>query len=123
MRGSPLTPAASCHAGDEHRSSGMPSRPWIAVYIMTNRRHGTLYIGVTADLESRVGQHKTGEITGFTSTHGLNRLAWFEQHDTIVGAIRREKSLKKYKREWKINLIERDNPQRLDLAVNWGKAL
>ncbi len=90
---------------------------------MTNRRHGTLYTGVTADLESRVGQHKSDEIPGFSATHGLNRLAWFEQHDTIVGAIQREKSLKKYKREWKINLIERDNPQWLDLAADWGKAL
>ncbi len=123
MRGSALTPAASCHVGERDRLFGMTRRPWIAVYIMTNRRHGTLYIGVTADLESRVGQHKSGEIPGFTETYGLNRLAWFEQHNTIVGAIRREKSLKKYRREWKLNLVERDNPQWLDLAADWGKAL
>ena len=93
----------------------MPRRPFIAVYQMTNRRHGTLYIGVTSDLVTRVVQHRDGEIPGFTATHGLKRLVWFEQHETIIGAIGRETSLKKYKREWKINLIERDNPQWQDL--------
>jgi putative endonuclease len=93
----------------------MPRRPFIAVYLMTNRRHGTLYIGVTSDLVTRVVQHRDGEIPGFTATHGLKRLVWFEQHETIIGAIGRETSLKKYKREWKINLIERDNPQWQDL--------
>ena len=93
----------------------MPRRPFIAVYMMTNRRHGTLYIGVTADLVTRVVQHVDGEIPGFTATYDLKRLVWFEPHETIVGAIAREKSLKKYKREWKINLIERDNPQWDDL--------
>jgi putative endonuclease len=87
----------------------MERRPFIAVYIMTNKRHGTLYIGVTADLITRVVQHRDGEVPGFTETHGLKRLAWYEPHDTIVGAIHREKSLKKYKRDWKINLIERHN--------------
>lgn len=101
----------------------MPRRPFIAVYIMTNRRHGTLYIGVTANLKSRIGQHQSGELPGFTKTHGLDRLAWFEEHNTIIGPIQREKSLKKYKREWKINLIERDNPQWLDLSSGWGKEL
>jgi putative endonuclease len=93
----------------------MPRRPFIAVYMMTNRRHGTLYIGVTADLVTRVVQHMDGTIPGFTATYGLKRLVWFEPHDTIVGAIAREKSLKKYRREWKINLIERDNRQWEDL--------
>jgi putative endonuclease len=82
---------------------------------MTNARHGTLYVGVTSDLIARVVQHMDGEIPGFTASHGLKRLVWFEPHDTIVGAIRREKALKKYKREWKINLIERDNRQWEDL--------
>jgi putative endonuclease len=90
----------------------MAHRPFIAVYIMTNRRHGTLYLGVTADLVTRVVQHMDGEIPGFTATHGLRRLVWFEAHDTIIG---REKSLEKYRREWKINLIERDNPRWQDL--------
>ncbi len=93
----------------------MPSRPLIAVYMMTNPQHGTLYIGVTADLVTGVVQHMDGEIPGFTATHGLKRLVWFEPHETIVGAIQREKSLKKYKREWKINLIEGENRQWEDL--------
>ena len=93
----------------------MAHRPFIAVYIMTNRRHGTLYVGVTADLVTRVVQHMDGEIPGFTATHGLKRLVWFEPHATVVEAIRREKALKKYKREWKINLIEAGNRQRQDL--------
>src|SRR5579864_7545153 len=93
----------------------MARRPFIAVYIMTNRRHGTLYVGVTADLITRAVQHMDGEIPGFTATHGLKRLVWFESHATIVGAIQREKALKKYKREWKINLIEAENRQWEDL--------
>jgi len=94
----------------------MERRPFICVYIMTNKRHGTLYVGVTSDLITRVVQHRDGEIPGFTATHGLKRLVWYEQHQTIVGAIQREKSLKKYKREWKLNLIERANP-------HWGDLL
>ena len=97
----------------------MPRRPFICVYIMTNKRHGTLYIGVTADLIARVGQHRDGAVEGFTKRHGLNRLVWYEQHETVVGAIQREKSLKKYKREWKLNLIERDNPQWDDLFMEF----
>ena len=93
----------------------MPHRPFIAVYMMTNSRHGTLYIGVTADLVTRVVQHMDGKVPGFTATYGLKRLVWFEPHDMIVDAIAREKSLKKYRREWKINLVERDNPQWNDL--------
>ena len=88
---------------------------FIAVYMMTNRKHGTLYIGVTSQLLARVGQHREGRILGFTRTYGLKRLVWFEPHETMALAIQREKSLKKYKREWKINLIERDNPDWDDL--------
>lgn len=86
-----------------------------AVYIMASRKHGTLYIGVTSDLPNRVAQHRAGEIEGFTKRYGVKRLVWFEVHDNIVDAIQREKSLKKYRREWKINLIERDNPDWDDL--------
>ena len=98
----------------------MEHRPFIAVYIMTNAVHGTLYVGVTADLISRVQQHKSGQTPGFTKRYGLKRLVWFEQHQTVVGAIQREKSLKKYRRDWKINLIERDNPGWLDLELGWS---
>jgi len=86
-----------------------------AVYIMASRKHGTLYIGVTSELLQRVAQHRAGEIEGFTKRYGVKRLVWFEPHDSIVEAIQRETSLKRYRREWKINLIERDNPDWDDL--------
>nr|WP_293681360.1 GIY-YIG nuclease family protein [uncultured Phenylobacterium sp.] len=86
-----------------------------AVYIMASRKHGTLYIGVTSDLVGRVGQHREGVYEGFTKQHSVKRLVWYELHDGIEAAIHREKRLKKYKREWKINLIERDNPDWDDL--------
>ena len=95
----------------------MARRSFIAVYMMTNRKHGTLYIGVTGHLIARVGQHREGVIEGFTQRYGLKRLVWFEQHQTITGAIQSEKSLKKYKRDWKIHLIERRNPEWADLFV------
>ena len=82
---------------------------------MTNRRNGTLYIGVTSDLITRVWQHREGATPGFTKTYGLDRLVWFEQYDSIAEAIQRETSLKRYKRDWKINLIERNNPSWDDL--------
>jgi putative endonuclease len=88
---------------------------YIAVYMMTNRKHGTLYLGVTSQLIQRIGQHREGVIPGFTKTHGLKRLVWFELHESMTLAIHREKLLKKYKREWKTNLIERDNPHWDDL--------
>lgn len=78
-----------------------------AVYMMASGQHGTLYIGVTSNLLNRIAQHRAGEIEGFTKRYGLKRPVWFEEHDNIVTAIQREKSLKKYKREWKVNLIER----------------
>jgi putative endonuclease len=93
----------------------MSLRPLICVYMMASRRHGTLYVGVTSDLITRAVQHQDGEIEGFTATYGVKRLVWYEPHQTIVGAIQREKSLKKYKRDWKINLIERENPNWDDL--------
>ncbi|MBX3482491.1 MAG: GIY-YIG nuclease family protein [Phenylobacterium sp.] len=86
-----------------------------AVYIMASRKHGTLYIGVTGELLRRVHEHREGLIGGFTKRYGVKRLVWFEPHDGIEAAIRREKSLKKYRREWKINLIERENPDWIDL--------
>jgi putative endonuclease len=97
----------------------MERRPFIAVYMMANQPYGTLYIGVTSDLETRVNQHQAGDFGGFTKRYGLHRLVWFEPHESIVVAIRREKSLKKYKRDWKINLIERENPHWEDLSRVW----
>lgn len=87
----------------------------IAVYMLANRRHGAIYIGVTSRLIQRVLQHREGRTPGFTKSYGLKRLVWYEPHELMTTAIQREKSLKKYKREWKINLIERENPNWDDL--------
>ena len=86
-----------------------------AVYIMTNRVRGTLYIGVTSDLPARVWHHKNDCVPSFTSRHGLHRLVYYEGHDSMEGAIIREKRLKKWNREWKIRLIEERNPTWRDL--------
>jgi len=94
----------------------MIPRDWfIAVYMMSNRKHGTLYIGVSGSLLTRVSQHREGLLQGFTKKYGLKRLVWYEFHEHMSAAIQRESSLKKYKRDWKINLIERDNPNWDDL--------
>ncbi len=95
----------------------VPRNAFIAVYMMTNRKHGTLYIGVTSNLQRRAWQHREGLIDGFTRKYGLKRLAWYEQYETMIAAIRREKSLKKFERDWKINLIERNNPYWNDLYM------
>ncbi len=84
-------------------------------YVMTNRRHGVLYIGVTANLAARVWQHRTGAGSAFGRRYGLDRLVLAEPHATIKAAIVREKALKAWKRDWKIALIERANPERDDL--------
>ena len=83
---------------------------FIAVYMMASARHGTIYIGVTSHLPSRIAQHREGRIKGFTKKYGVKRLVWYEPHERMTSAIQRESSLKKYSREWKINLIERTNP-------------
>ena len=87
----------------------------IGCYIMTNRMHGAVYIGVSSQLITRVAQHREGVLPGHTRKYGLKRLVWYEFHDTIVGAIQREKSLKRWPRDWKAKLIERDNPHWDDL--------
>ena len=86
-----------------------------AVYIMASKPYGTLYIGVTGDLISRIAQHKAGEVSGFTQTYKVHTLVWFEYFGDIGIAIQREKTMKKWLRQWKINLIERDNPHWQDL--------
>lgn len=96
-------------------------RPFIATYIVTNAPYGTLYIGMTSNLYSRVAQHRAGTFDGFTKKYGLNRLVWYEPHETVLGAIRREKALKRYPRDWKINLIERDNLHWEDLSLRWDR--
>ena len=85
-------------------------------YIMTNKAHGVLYIGVTADLAARVLQHRNGTGSTFCKKYGLTRLVLAEPHDNITLAIAREKALKAWKREWKIRLIEESNPDWCDLS-------
>ena len=92
-----------------------PERVWIAVYILASAKHGSLYVGVTSDLPTRIAQHHYGRIPGHTAKYGIKRLVWYETHTSMISAIKREKSLKKYRRDWKANLIERDNPDWDDL--------
>ncbi len=86
-----------------------------SVYILTNNPKGTLYIGVTSNLVQRVWQHKNNLVAGFTKQYGLHRLVWYEAHETMESAITREKALKKWNRAWKIELIEKVNPNWTDL--------
>jgi len=84
-------------------------------YIMANRRDGTLYVGVTADLIRRVWEHREGAGSAFVRRHGLTRLVRFERHDEIRAAIQRETSLKNWPRAWKVRLLAKDNPEWVDL--------
>jgi len=85
------------------------------VYMLANKPYGTLYIGVTGDLIRRAFQHREGAVQGFTKRYDVKRLVWFEEHGDIRAAITREKTLKKWPRQWKINLIEESNPHWADL--------
>jgi putative endonuclease len=87
----------------------------IAVYIMANRRNGTLYTGVTSDLSRRAYEHREGLLPGFTRTYDVKKLVWYQPHESITAAIQREKRIKKYPRAWKINMIEEHNPHWVDL--------
>jgi putative endonuclease len=85
------------------------------VYIITNHKRGTLYIGVTSNLERRIWEHREGINKGFAAKYGCRQLVWYEEHDGIGTAIQREKSLKRWYRNWKIELIEGFNPDWRDL--------
>ncbi|MGB7431472.1 MAG: GIY-YIG nuclease family protein [Ahrensia sp.] len=85
------------------------------VYMLTSARNGTLYLGVTSELQGRVTEHRTGINSGFATRHRCTSLVWYERHDNIVEAIAREKQLKKWRRAWKLHLIEGFNPDWLDL--------
>jgi putative endonuclease len=85
------------------------------VYILCSKRNGTLYIGVTSDLVKRVYEHKNNLIDGFTKKYKVHRLVWYEIHESAESAITREKQLKKWKRVWKLKLIEKNNPKWIDL--------
>ena len=85
------------------------------VYLLASRKHGTLYVGVTNDLIRRVYEHKNKITRGFTTRYGVDRLVWYECYDDPINAIAREKELKKWRRDWKIRLIEENNPDWVDL--------
>ena len=92
----------------------------LASRLLASRLRGTLYIGVTSDLLKRVWEHKQKAAPGFTARYGVDRLVWFEVHGTAESAIRREKQMKEWRRDWKINLIERQNPLWEDLYRGLG---
>ena len=85
------------------------------VYILASKPYGTLYIGVTSDLQKRVWQHRENLAEGFTRKYKIHQLVWFEQHHQMIDAITREKNIKNWKRDWKISLIVQTNPDWHDL--------
>ena len=86
-----------------------------AVYMLASQYQGTLYIGVTSDLIKRVWEHKEGLLPGFTQRYAVKLLVWYEQHETMDSAIQKEKTMKKWRRQWKILALEQDNPLWSDL--------
>ena len=91
------------------------------VYLLASRRNGTLYLGVTNNLSRRVWEHKTKAASGFSSRYGVDQLVWYEAYDRIDEGIAREKDIKKWRRAWKLRLIEEMNPAWDDLyeRLNW----
>jgi len=88
---------------------------------MASRKNGTLYTGMTSDLSRRAFEHREGALGGFTKRYGVRRLVWYESFELITAAMQRERTIKHYPRQWKINLIEAENPDWLDLynRLNW----
>lgn len=93
----------------------MPQQKQFAVYILASQRNGTLYTGMTSNLPQRIWQHKNHITKGFTADHNVTTLVWFEPHETAESAITREKQVKKWNRDWKLQLIEKTNPNWQDL--------
>jgi putative endonuclease len=91
----------------------MPKQP--AVYILASKRNGTLYVGVTSNLQNRTWTHKNESVDGFTRKYGVHRLVYYELHPDMISAITREKQIKKWNRAWKLELIEEQNPEWQDL--------
>lgn len=89
------------------------------VYILASMKNGTLYIGLTNDLNRRIIEHKTKQADGFTAKYDVNQLVYFEEHQNYRDAFERERQLKKWKRDWKIRIIEEQNPNWDDLAKDW----
>lgn len=88
------------------------------VYLLASKPHGTLYAGSTSDLHRRVWEHRSKAVPGFTARYEVDRLVWFEGHDSPAAARVRERQIKQWKRAWKVQLIERDNPHWVDLYPN-----
>ena len=113
--------AGGCRSGcGPGRSNGMTfssanSEKIPCVYMLTNRRNGALYVGVTSNIARRVWQHKNRLVGGFTKKYGVHRLVWYEAHPTMEGAITREKQMKEWNRDWKVQLIEEVNRAWRDL--------
>lgn len=91
------------------------------VYILTNKRNGTLYIGTTRNLLERVSQHKSKIVDGFSNKYNCHKLVYYEEYNLATEAIQREKNMKKWKREWKLRAIENINPDWEDLSLEWDK--
>ena len=92
-----------------------------AVYILTNKSNTTFYIGVTSNLAKRIYEHKSKCVDSFSSRYNVNKLVYFEQTESIQDAIKREKQLKNWRRNWKINLIKENNPTFKDLSKEWNE--
>jgi putative endonuclease len=90
------------------------------VYILASKRNGALYVGVTSDIARRAWQHRSNAVGGFVRDYGMQRLVFVEFHETMADAILREKRIKKWRRTWKLELIERHNPQWRDLLRGAG---
>ncbi|WP_336069776.1 GIY-YIG nuclease family protein [Mesoflavibacter sp. CH_XMU1404-2] len=89
------------------------------VYLLSSKKNGTLYIGVTNDLERRMFEHKNKLVSGFTAKYNVNKLMYFEDFQYVNDALKREKQLKNWNRQWKIDLIEKENKEWKDLSVDW----
>ena len=89
------------------------------IYIITNRYNSTLYIGVTSNLIKRIWEHKNKVVEGFTKKYNVDRLVYYELTEDVESALNREKQLKRWHRQWKINLIKEMNPEFKDLSENW----
>ena len=90
-----------------------------SVYLLASRRHGTLYLSVTNNLSRRVWEHRTKAIPGFSARYGVDRLVWYETYDRTIDARHREYAIKRWRRAWKLALIEAMNPQWRDLSLDF----
>lgn len=89
------------------------------VYVLASKRNGTLYVGMTGDLERRIREHKDGLFDGFTKRYNVHQLVHYEQYESPLEAIQREKNIEKWNRKWKLWLIEQNNPGWKDLSDGW----